>query len=181
MISKIAKWVPYENISFDKGKEVGSSFYKEIKGKDDIEYFRVGDLLNKKNTVYVHRNDRLSTCVENDILISFDGAPGRVATSLNGYFSSGIRKVICSIDDKGYIYFSLRNPINQNIIQKHATGTTILHASNAIPFLVFPIMSRNIKQHFNSMFFDVIELERKIKNLYNIKTLLFNKYFSTNQ
>nr|WP_272869780.1 restriction endonuclease subunit S [Mycoplasma miroungirhinis] len=181
IVSKIDKWVSYDYVRFDKGKEVGSSFYKQVKSKDDIEYIRVGDLINKNNTIYVSKNDKLSLCDETDILISFDGAPGRVATALNGYFSSGIRKVKSTIDDKGYIYFSLKNRINQEIIKKHSTGTTILHASNAINYLIFPLLSNLEKNNLNIMYFNIIDLEKKKQNLLNIKKTLLQKFFSINQ
>jgi len=118
-----------------KGFEIGSQNYKEtLTDESLIHYLRVGDLLSLGNT-FVEPSNELMLCSDDDILIAFDGAPGRNAIGLEGAYSSGIYKVNCNINYKGFIYFEINSELNQKIIKDHSQGTTILHASKAIPFL----------------------------------------------
>ncbi len=163
--------------TFEKGYEVGSSNYihNPKKKNDLIKYIRVGDLDSSKN-YFIKITDKIKTCEDSDILIAFDGAPGRLNVGLNGAYSSGIFKVRGA--NKGLIYFSLLSELNQKIIKDNSQGTTILHASKAIPFLKYPQASNEIINSFNYLFDFLIELKKKKNKMQEIKELMLNKYFT---
>ena len=73
----------------EKGIEVGSSIYQDHKTDESIKYLRVGDLLSEGST-YIPQDESKNEANEDDILIAFDGAPGRNTIGLSGSFSSGI-------------------------------------------------------------------------------------------
>lgn len=164
-------------VTFEKGYEVGSNNYIENpKNKNNlIKYIRVGDLDSSKDC-FIQTADKIKTCNEYDILIAFDGAPGRLNVGLNGAYSSGIYKA--KGINKGLIYFSLLSELNQKIIKDNSQGTTILHASKAIPFLKYPQTSNEIKNDFDCLFNLLIELKKKKNNMQKIKQLMLNKYFT---
>ena len=163
--------------TFEKGYEVGSSNYIENpKNKSNlIKYIRVGDLDYSKEC-FIQITDKIKTCTDGDILIALDGAPGRLNVGLNGAYSSGIYKATGT--NKGLIYFSLLSELNQKIIKDNSQGTTILHASKAIPFLKCPQVSSKIIVRLDCLFNLLIELKKKKNNMQNIKKLLLNKYFT---
>lgn len=114
----------------------------------------------------------------NDILIAFDGAPGRIGIGFVGAYSSGIYKAISEKINKGLIYFELKSEINQKIIKDHSQGTTILHASKSIEHLIYAKCSNDELESFNVYFENIILLKKKIKKLEKIKRTLLNKYFN---
>ena len=162
-----------------KGYEAGSSNYLETETKDSVHYIRVGDLDSLSNT-FVIINDKMPIAKEDDILVAFDGAPGRNAIGLNGVYSSGIYKVKCSSQYKGLAYFELNSNANQRIISDHSQGTTILHASKAIPFLI-SIKDNNYCDYFNKIFNGIVNLKKKINLLKKQKNLLLDRYFTSQQ
>lgn len=117
---------------------------------------------------------------EDDVLIAFDGVSGRNAIGLSGSFSSGIYKVICENESRGLVYFELNSKINQEIIYNHSQGTTILHASKAIPHLVSASIDRKVMHKLNFIFNRLVYLNIVVKKLQSNKKLLLKKYF-TNQ
>ena len=163
--------------TFEKGYEVGSNNYIEnpVNKNDLIKYIRVGDLGSSKDC-FIQLADKIKTCSEYDILIAFDGAPGRLNVGLNGAYSSGIYKVKGT--NKGLIYFSLLSELNQKIIKDNSQGTTILHAYKAIPFLKYPQTSSKIINSFDCLFNLLIELKKKKNNIQKIKQLMLEKYFT---
>lgn len=168
-----------EICKFEKGVELGSANYIDEFYDGLIHYLRVGDLLSLTNT-FVDKSICKNLAQENDILIAFDGAPGRNEVGLNGAFSSGIYKVICDKKYKGLTYFELNSNHNQKIISDHAQGTTILHASKAIQYLECFDATIDETQYFKSLFDQIILLKKKINHLKTIKQTLLDKYF-TNQ
>lgn len=167
--------------SFTKGQEVGSKNYEEMKGKNLIPYYRVGDMHNKNNSVFVDRNLCNSFCKSNDIIISFDGAPGRLAVGLNGAYSSGMQKISCEENYKGLLFFSLLSDINQKIIKNNSQGTTILHASSSIKYLLVPNIKQSGIEAFYILFRYIVLVEEETDLLLTIKDALLNKYFATNR
>jgi type I restriction enzyme S subunit len=78
-----------------------------------------------------------------DVLISFDGTPGRVAFGLKGYYSSGVRRAL-SVGrpiPTSLIWAMLSGESVQGVISEYATGTTIQHAGSALPHLTAPLLS----------------------------------------
>ncbi len=160
-----------------KGLEIGSQNYIETLANESlIHYLRVGDLLSLGST-FVEPSSDLMLCSDDDILIAFDGAPGRNAIGLEGAYSSGIYKVNCNLNYKGLIYFEINSELNQKIIKDHSQGTTILHASKAIPFLEIAKTDEQNNKKLNVLFKQIIKNKKKLKQLNNEKRLLLSKYF----
>ena len=136
----------------------------------------MGDLLSLGNT-FVELSSDLMLCSDDDILIAFDGAPGRNAIGLEGAYSSGIYKVKCKQNYKGLIYFEINSELNQKIIKDHSQGTTILHASKAIPFLEVVKPDNHTIEKLNALFKQIVNNKKKLKLLNNEKQLLLSKYF----
>ena len=160
-----------------KGYEIGSNNYIEVQINDEmIQYIRVGDLSAKGNTYTKYFNE-LVLCSSEDILIAFDGAPGRNAIGLKGAISSGIYKVECEPKYKGLIYFEINSKLNQGIIKDNSQGTTILHASKSIQFLEAIDIKNNECILLNYLFDQLVNNKAKIDSLLKIKQLLLAKYF----
>lgn len=164
----------------EKGNEVGSSVYLDHKTNESIKYLRVGDLLSEGST-YIPQDESKNEALEDDILIAFDGAPGRNAIGLSGSFSSGIYKIGCDNKNKGLVYFELNSKINQKIISDHSQGTTILHASKAIPHLVSVSVNNKELHKLNSIFNRLVYLKKTVRKLRSNKELLQDKYFTNQQ
>ena len=164
-------------VSFSKGKEIGSLNYLDKQIDDSVPYIRVGDLLGGSYDTFTTNKD-IPLCSEEDILITFDGAPGRNNYGLKGAISSGIQKVVCKQKIKGFIYFYINSDLCQNTIQSNAQGTTILHASKAIKELKIPVIEDdNVYQKFNDLFSYLIVLSKEKTVLQKQKQLLLQKYF----
>ena len=164
-------------VSFSKGKEIGSLNYLDKQIDDSVPYIRVGDLLGGSFDTFT-TSKNVPLCNEEDILITFDGAPGRNNYGLKGAISSGIQKVVCKQKIKGFIYFYINSDLCQNTIQSNAQGTTILLASKAIKELKIPVIEDdNVYQKFNDLFSYLIVLSKEKTVLQKQKQLLLQKYF----
>ena len=163
-------------VEFEKGFEVGSSKYIEIESLDLIHYLRVGDLQSLGNT-FINPNDSDKISKFDDILVAFDGAPGRNNIGLTGAYSSGIYNLKCSKENKGLVYFEINSKINKKIIDDHSQGTTILHASKSINHLVYADINYRDKRLLNLYFNLILQNKKKINFLKHIKVNLLNKYF----
>lgn len=161
---------------FEKGIEIGSKNYTNQFKDGFVRYLRVGDLDNVSST-FIKEELSKNSADEYDILIAFDGAPGRNAVGLTGSFSSGIYKVICNPILKGLIYFEINSKRNQKIIADHAQGTTILHASKSINHLECCKCSSEDIEYFDSLFNRIVELKKRISLLKIDKIQLLKKYF----
>ena len=163
-------------VEFEKGFEVGSSKYIEIEEPDLIHYLRVGDLQSLGN-IFICPSDSDKIAKFDDILVAFDGAPGRNNIGLTGAYSSGIYNLKCSEENKGIVYFEINSKINKKIIDDHSQGTTILHASKSINHLVYADINYRDKQLLNLYFNLILQNKKKINFLKHIKVNLLNKYF----
>lgn len=163
-------------VEFEKGFEVGSSNYIEKKDNNLIQYLRVGDLLSSGNT-FIDKSLSNKISKNDDILVAFDGAPGRNNIGLNGAYSSGIYNLKCNNVNKGLVYFEINSDINKKIINDHSQGTTILHASKSINHLVYAGIDTCNKELINTYFNLILQNKKKINSLKHIKANLLNKYF----
>jgi type I restriction enzyme, S subunit len=125
---------------FERGIEPGSKNYSETKTEGHIPFIRVGDL---ESTPKIYVDTSLvkdKTCKPDDVMVSFDGAIGRVGIGLSGAYSTGIRKVTSKNNDIGFsfIYGLVKSQNIQDQILTYANGTTILHAGSSIKHLVMP-------------------------------------------
>ena len=163
--------------TFDKGIEVGSNKYIEKPQNKEkfIPYIRVGDLDSLKDC-YIEKEQNLKQCKSDDTLIAFDGAPGRMNVGLIGTYSSGIYKVISQ--NKGFAFFELLSDLNQSIIKDNSQGTTILHASKAIPFLKACEITNNEIEYFERIYRLLVDVKVRKNKCHDIKSILLNKYFT---
>ena len=165
-------------ISFEKGIEIGSSNYYNNEIENSIPYIRVGNLVNNSYDTYCIDNG-YKKCDYNDILIAFDGAPGRNSIGLCGAYSSGIYKVICDSKLKGFVYFYINSSLCQDTIKQNSQGTTILHSSKSIKLLKIPYIDNTVLvSQLNNLYNMLIYFYKKQIKLKNIKQLLLNKYFN---
>ena len=164
-------------ISFEKGIEIGSANYYDKEIENSTPYIRVGNLLNNNYDTYCIDND-YKKCNYDDILIAFDGAPGRNSIGLKGVYSSGIYKVKCEEKNKGFIYFYINSKMCQNIIKENSQGTTILHASKSIKLLQLPkINDLSLMEKFSNIYRHLIMYYKQQIILKQLKQTLLSKYF----
>lgn len=151
---------------------------KEI---NNIEYFRVADLSNLNSTTYVNLKFLEKASAKfGDVLITFDGCPGRVGYSVNGCYSSSLRKIvdINQSYNKGYLYFWSISEGVQNCIKEHSFGTTILHASKAIDYLeIINKPNKKTLNELNIIFNKIVLNSLCIKKLNMLKQLYLKKFF----
>jgi len=170
---------------FEKGIEPGSKYYSETKKEGYIPFYRVRDL-DKQSGVDVYIPKKIANgkiCKESDILISLDATVGRVKIGCNGAFSSGIRKVYSKdgLIKNSFIYFWLKTPYVQDTILEHASGTTILHAGQAIKYLKIPFNKEIIKEiqsKVDPMFEKILQILKETQTLAVLRDLLLLKLMS---
>jgi type I restriction enzyme S subunit len=123
-----------------RGSEPGSASYTD--STTGISFLRVGDVTGKTNNVIFTNSDNLVLVTKSDLLLTLDGSPGYVRTGLQGAISSGIRKVEI-IDPKkvslSWIRFCLQSQDVQEVIKRHTTGITILHAASSVSHIRIPV------------------------------------------
>jgi type I restriction enzyme S subunit len=186
--SKLEGWTikdAEEMFVFEKGIEPGSRYYSETKKEGYIPFYRVRDL-DKQGGVDVYIPEKIANgkiCKANDVLFSLDATVGRVKIGCNGAFSSGIRKVYSKdgFIKNSFIYFWLKTPYVQNTILEHASGTTILHAGQAIKYLKIPFNKEIIKEiqlKAEPMFEKILQILEENQKLVALRDLLLPKLTS---
>ena len=162
---------------FKKGKEALSQNYTEENNNDNINFIRVKDLNSLTNT-YIPKNLNIPIANPSDILISFDGAIGRINYGLYGAYSSGIYKVIpCFKNNYGILYWALKDNYNQRIMLEHTNGTTILHGAKAIPYLKIKKHSSKDIDFYNNIFNYSLNIKLENIKLNILKQLYLKKFF----
>ena len=162
---------------FKKGKEALSQNYTEENNNDNINFIRVKDLNSLTNT-YIPKNLNIPIANPSDILISFDGAIGRINYGLYGAYSSGIYKVIpCFKNNYGILYWALKDNYNQHIMLEHTNGTTILHGAKAISYLKIKKHSSKDIDFYNNIFNYSLNIKLENIKLNILKQLYLKKFF----
>lgn len=168
-------------LTFQKGLEVGSQKYKNTKNDNTVEYYRVADLNNLESTTYVDSIFLKKAAAKfGDVMITFDGCPGRVGFSVEGCYSGSLRKIIDINNEynNGYLFFWAISENVQNCIKEYSFGTTILHASKSIDHL--EIMAKpclKILNQLNIIFSKMTLNVLTIKTLNKIKQMYLKKFF----
>lgn len=139
---------------FEKGFEPGSSNYLEVEEEDTIRFIRVKDMDDENPSVFIKKNLAKNICNPNDLLVAFDGSPGKIGFGVEGAFSSGIRKVYS--DNKTYNnvwlkYLIFKSKPIQNTIKAYSTGTIIQHAGSCIDKLIFKFPEESKIKEFNKL------------------------------
>lgn len=169
-----------ERFAFERGIEPGSKNYISIKTSDSVAFYRVGDLDQKSNVFVDKELIKNKMVTKKDVLVSFDGAIGRVGVGFEGSYSTGLRKV--SDKEKhiseAMIYYIMKSDSIQDTMRAHANGTTILHAGSSIPFLKIPFNKAVYKKFDNgisSIFTKVLQLIEENKKLSKLRDELLPK------
>ena len=163
--------------NFEKGKEASSQNYRSEKNNENINFIRVKDL-NSLTDTYISKTLDIPVAKPNDVLISFDGAIGRINYGLVGAYSSGIYKVIPKFtNDYGILYWSLKDNTNQQIMLEHTNGTTILHGSKSIKYLKIKKHLQDDIDYFNKIFDYSLNIKLQNKKLCKLKKLYLKKFF----
>lgn len=173
-----------EYLEFERGVEPGSKNYNETQIRESIPFFRVGDL-NVYNPTFVSKEHLKEKSVNlDDVLVSFDGAIGRVGIGFEGSYSTGLRKIYPKKDiffPKEYIYYLFKSDDIQNTLKNYANGTTILHASSSIRFLKTfynEKIIRDFSKVISPIFSKVIQIINENDKLAETRDLLLPKLMS---
>ena len=142
-------------------------------------------MLQKKANNFINKQFASKPCNKNDLMISFDGTPGRVVFDIEGVYSSGIRKIKSDniiYDFLGFKYLLFQTKKIQNLIQSHTTGTVILHAGSSINSLSFFLPKaekiNNFNKQIESMFAKIQTNQTQIQTLENLRNSLLPKLIS---
>lgn len=134
---------------FERGIEVGSdNYYSEPTEKSSL-FIRVSDM-NSVSDIYTDTellNGKFLS--PEDICVSFDGTVGKVDYGLNGGYSTGIRKIYDKNNqiNNAVIYAIFKSDYIQYVIEKFATGSNILHASEAINHMDLPFDDKIMEEY----------------------------------
>lgn len=169
-----------DRFAFERGIEPGSKNYQQVKDLESIPFYRVGDL-NKKSALFVNKalvKDKI--VFEDDILVSFDGAIGRIGVGFSGSYSTGLRKVYDKENEisNSFVYSMMKSSQIQDTMTAHANGTTILHAGSSIPFLKIAIQNSIVKEYddiVHPIFNKIIETIKENQKLAEIRDTLLPK------
>lgn len=166
-------------LEFERGVEVGADNYSSTNDGSLVKFYRVSDMLGTCETYTKKELANGKFIYSDDIGVSFDGTVGKVAYGIEGIYSTGIRK-ITSKDGKlsnAVIYAIFTSEEIQLTIQRHATGSNILHASEAINHLEIPFddMSINILNEAILPVFEQMKMNKKeIIKLQNLKNRMIS-------
>jgi len=170
---------------FEKGFEPGSENYLETEEEDAIRFIRVGDMLSHTPSVYIKKSLAKSICSADDLLMSFDGTPGRLNFGIEGAYSSGIRRIYSLnpvYDNLGLKYLIFKSKHIQDTVNAHSSGTVILHASSSIDELTFSFPDERKLEEFNEMItpiFSKMQLnKRQFRILEKLRDTLLPKLMS---
>lgn len=163
-----AKILPIDTFfEFEKGVEPGSRNYLPEQNENSVPFLRVGDMSSRKSEIFVDRDLlRGKIAKSDDVLVSFDGAPGLVSVGLKGGYSSGIQKIVVKKLNAGFAYFYMKSIEAQRTIEMYSEGTTIKHASKAIKYLEIPFA-----EHFDEDYFQTL-LNKIEGNLGEVEQLM---------
>ncbi len=173
-------------LGFEKGVEPGSANYTDTRIDNNyIPFLRVGDMGSRRGGLFINKEISKNKIVsKKDILITLDGTVGKVSMGMTGCYSSGIRKIIFKTDiiKRSFAYQTLLSPNIQGIIQAHAAGTTILHASSSIKFMKIDLPQVTILNKFEIIIEPIIDevliLKDKNQVLQETRDLLLPRLIS---
>lgn len=175
-----------ELAEFVKGVEPGSKHYRSEYHDGVVIFLRVGDLGKRESTIFISRDLAKGKILgPEDIAITMDGTAGLVRIGLEGAYSSGIRRVV-SRDPKrvgwAFMYHLLQSETIQGLIEAHARGTTIKHASSSIDHMVFALPDSRLMGEFETqaapMLQQTLTLIKENETLRRTRDLLLLKLIS---
>ena len=171
-----------EEISLARGIEPGrDACNNEEIGK---RFIRVGDVTGKRESDLFTNIETEVDVKLGEILVSFDGTPGAVSYTSEGVFSTGLRKLegLKTKFHPCYLWCLAKSDEFQNTINEYAIGTTILHASGAIPHLRRAVPSPEVMKAFGSLvdpiWKQMLNLHSKSRTLATLRDTLLPKLLS---
>jgi len=141
---------------FERGMETGADAYN-TEGIGD-RFIRVVDVTESRdNPIFVDGIHTTKRVKKSDILLTLDGTVGAVRMGLEGIYSTGVRKVSFRNEEHSnrLLYYLLQSEDIQRTIDLYASGSTIKHASSAIPHLVAALPEQLVEQNKIA---DILEL-----------------------
>jgi type I restriction enzyme S subunit len=141
---------------FERGMEPGADAYN-TEGVGE-PFIRVVDVTeSRENSIFVDGIVTGKRVKKDDILLTLDGTIGAVRKGLEGIYSTGVRKVSFreNKNSNSLLYHLLQSEEIQHTIDVYASGSTIKHASSAIPYL-FTSIPESLKE------------QEKISNVLNL-------------
>lgn len=163
-------------ISLERGREPGREMCRE----DGVgtPFIRVSNLKMETHRGLTLTDFKGPLAKADDVLISFDGTPGRVAFGLTGYFSSGVRRALPAGRSipTSLTWAMLSGESVQRVISEYATGTTIQHAGSALQHLTVPLLSATSINWFENegenIWRYILSLRRSSETLFSLRTSL---------
>jgi type I restriction enzyme S subunit len=163
-------------LNLERGREPGRDLCRE----DGVgtPFIRVSNLKMEKHRGLTLEDFEGPLATPEDVLISFDGTPGRVAFGLMGYFSSGVRRAlpVGRPIPTSLTWAILAGESVQGVISEYATGTTIQHAGSALPHLTAPLLSTSGFSWFENagenLWRSILGLRRSSETLFSLRTSL---------
>lgn len=160
---------------FEKGFEPGSSNYLETEGDDTIRFIRLKDMDNKNSSIFIKKSLAKNICAPDDLLVAFDGSPGKIGFGIEGAFSSGIRKVYSVNETYNNVwlkYLIFKSKPIQNTIKTYSTGTIIQHAGSCIDKLTFKFPEESKIKEFNELITPIfIKIQQNTQQLQTLSQL----------
>ena len=165
-----------DSIGFMKDNQIlfekGINFHEVMLSEnEDIPFINVSAINNNINKfIKSDYMDKVNTEI-GDVMLSLDGNPGLVNNFLWGINGYGYKVISKNNNFSNYqIYFSLLSRINQIIIEKNATGTTIKHATKAKNKLIIFTFNK-----WNEILELIFFYEIKLKEILNLSNKIINK------
>jgi len=160
---------------FEKGFEPGSSNYLETEEDNTIRFIRLKDMDNKNSSIFIKKSLAKNICVPDDLLVAFDGSPGKIGFGIEGAFSSGIRKVYSIHETYNNVwlkYLIFKSKPIQNTIKTYSTGTIIQHAGSCIDKLTFKFPEESKIKEFNELITPIfIKIQQNKQQLQTLSQL----------
>lgn len=144
--------------SFERGMETGADAYNS-EGIGD-RFIRVVDVTESRNSpVFVDGIHTTKRVKKDDILLTLDGTVGAITKGLEGIYSTGVRKVSFrnAQNSNRLLYYLLQSADIQRTIALYASGSTIKHASSAIPHLATTVPEQLGEQNRIANFLELVD------------------------
>ncbi len=171
-----------EEISLTRGIEPGrDACNNEGLGR---RFIRVGDVTGKRESDLFTNIETEVDVKAGEILVSFDGTPGAVSYTSEGVFSTGLRKPegLKTKFHPCYLWCLVKSAEFQSTINEYAIGTTILHASAAIPHLRRVVASPEVMEAFGQLvdpiWKQLLNLHKESRTLATLRDTLLPKLLS---
>ncbi|MCK9482528.1 MAG: restriction endonuclease subunit S [Bacteroidia bacterium] len=133
-----------KRFAFERGVEVGAKNYSNINKNGFVPYYRVSDVGSQSDTYVDPKLLNNKLLKFEDVCVTFDGTVGKVDFGLVGGYSTGLRKIfdLEGAINNAVIYSIFKSDYAQIVINKYATGSNILHASESINHLYIAFNKR---------------------------------------